>query len=558
MPKRGRGLYRAVIVVAVAAGCGKQPKPQQTTAGAQPRASTVDWPSYNGSLTSARFSTVPDLTPQTAPMLRRVCTYDTGKEVSAQSGPLALAGTLYFTDEDTTYAIDGTTCKERWKHVQKVEPKGMLRANRGAAHLDGRLFRSYADGHLVAIDMVTGKTVWDIVLADPKKGETLPMAPIAHGGLIYIGNAGGDNFAVTGRVYGVRASDGSVVWRFDTIPDTPEVKASWPQASAKNPPTGGALWTSFSLDPEEGILYVPTGNAAPDFVVDLRRGKSLYTNALLALDARTGKMLAYVQPLGADEHDHDVAAAPALITTHAGRRLALTAAKDGRLYAIEPRKLRNSEPELAVRYHVDTTTRANLETKLNANQPVRFCPGTQGGSEWNGPAYSPDLNMGYVGAVDWCTTVQITPPDKLLETGKVGGPWSGANDPENAFGNMDPKANWSGWLTAFDADTGEVRWKHQTPAPLLAGVTVTEGGLVLTGDLEGTIRAFDARSGKVVWEDRAGNAMGGGVMTYAVGGRPYVAAVTGKPSPIWPVDTPQNTMIVVYSTATNIAATAKR
>jgi alcohol dehydrogenase (cytochrome c) len=537
------------IVVMAAAACSRQPPPQAAPAAYRAQAGSIDWPTYNASLTSERFSPVQSLSPQVAPSLRRTCDYDTGKaDISAQTGPLEIGGTLYFTDEDTTYAVDAVTCQEKWKHVRDVQPKSFLRNNRGAAYLDGRLFRGYADGHVLAFDIASGRPVWDVRIADPARGESVPMAPIAWNGMVYIGNAGGDNLGVTGRVYALRVTDGSTAWRFDTVPDTPEVRATWPEASARNPPTGGALWGSFSLDPSTGVLYVTTGNAAPDFVLDLRTGKSLYTNAVIALDAHTGQMLAYVQPIGRDEHDHDVAAAPALITTRGGRQLVLAAAKDGRAYGIEMRT-RHDARELAVVYSVETTTRGNLEERLSTTRPTRFCPGTQGGTEWNGPAYSPLLELAYVGAVDWCTTIQIVPAHKLLERAVPGKPYAGADDPKAEFGEMDPPAFWRGWLTAFDVDTGQVRWRYMAPAPILAGVTVTAGGLVFLGDLAGTLRALDARTGVVLWEDRAGDATGGGIVTYAVAGRPYVAVATGKPSPIWPVPKPETAKIVVYSTA---------
>ena len=167
----------------------------------------------------------------------------------------------------------------------------------------------------MAIDAADGKQLWDVAIGDPKKGESVPMAPIAWNGLVFAGNAGGDNFGVTGRIYALDAASGRVVWQFNTVPDSGPALATWPKASPENPPSGGATWTSYALDEANGILYVPAGNPAPDFAHALRPGDNLYTNALLALDAKTGRLLAYVQPLKGDFHDWDLAAPPALITT---------------------------------------------------------------------------------------------------------------------------------------------------------------------------------------------------------------------------------------------------
>jgi alcohol dehydrogenase (cytochrome c) len=509
---------------------------------------SVDWRTYNANLAGDRFSPIQSLSPRVAPSLKRTCVFDTGEPApGAETGPIVINGVLYFTHNGTTFAVDGATCREKWRHVREAAPGVTLGDNRGVAFLDGRLFRGYTDGHVVALDAASGKQLWDVQIVGQVPGEGLDMAPIASNGLVYIGNSGGDTFGVTGHIFALRATDGSIAWRFETVPNTPEVLATWPEASTQNPPTGGGVWTSFAL--QTGVLYVTTGNAAPDFQIELRSGLTLYTNALVALDARTGKLLAYVQPVGRDEHDHDVAAGPSLITTRGGHHLALTAAKNGQAYGIEIVTLRTGR-ELAVKYFADTTTRGNLQERLSTDRPVRFCPGTAGGTEWNGTAFSPELNLAFVGAVDWCTTIQIlTPEQTLAQQGLPGHAFTGGADPNALFGTNDPYAFARGWLTAFDADTGAVRWRYMAPAPVVAGVTVTAGGLLFMGDLSGIMRAFDARTGTLLWEDRVGDATGGGIVTYEVAGRPFVAAMTGQPSGGWPVENPQSVKLVVYSPA---------
>src|SRR4029450_9541591 len=155
-------------------------------------------------------------------------------------------------------------------------------------------------------------------------------------GLAFVGNAGGDNFGVTGRIYALEAASGRIAWQFNTVPDSGPALATWPKASPKNPPSGGATWTSYALDEGNGILYVPTGNPAPDFAHALRPGDNLYTNSLLALDAKTGRLLSYGQPLAHDYHDWDLAAPPALITTKSGRLFVAVGSKDGHVYKIDP------------------------------------------------------------------------------------------------------------------------------------------------------------------------------------------------------------------------------
>jgi alcohol dehydrogenase (cytochrome c) len=88
--------------------------------------------------------------------------------------------------------------------------------------------------------------------------------------------------------------------------------------------------------------------------------------------------------------------------------------------------------------------------------------------------------------------------------------------------------------TAFDADTGEVRWKFQTPQLMNAAVTRTAGGLVFTADLGRRFCAFDATTGRVLWQHELGQSTGGGIVTYLANGRQRVAIASGMKSPIWP------------------------
>src|SRR5262249_55615033 len=84
-----------------------------------------------------------------------------------------------------------------------------------------------------------------------------------------------------------------------------------------------------------------------------------------------------------------------------------------------------------------------------------------------------------------------------------------------------------GWLTAFDASTGKELWKYASPTPLVAGVTATSGGVLFTGDLNNDFLALDSKSGQVLYRFNTGGSIGGGVITYALDGKQYVATTSG-------------------------------
>jgi alcohol dehydrogenase (cytochrome c) len=254
----------------------------------------------------------------------------------------------------------------------------------------------------------------------------------------------------------------------------------------------------------------------------------------VGLDARTGALREWHQILPSDAHDWDVAAAPVLITTRQGRALRVVGGKDGHLYGLDRATGRRL-------YATAVTTIANARAPLTA-EGTRFCPGVNGGVEWNGPAYSPRTGLLYVPAIDWCTTVKVVPPEKL--EGRDGLPWTGAQGISHPFGI--PDSSRRGWLTGVDAEDGSVRWRYASPTPLVAGVTATAGGLVFTGDLDGRVLAFDAQRGTLLWEGRTGQPIGGGVVSYEVGGRQYIAVASGLHAPTtWQLESSEASVLVL-------------
>ena len=507
----------------------------------QSPAASADWPSYNRTLTSERFAALSQINAGNVARLKVLCTYDTGRMVSFQSGLIQVDGQLIGTTTKEIFSLNPNTCHENWRTFEDYVPANTLNVNRGAGYLAGRLFRGTQDGRVLAYDAKTGRRLWATQIADPRQTETVPAAPIAWNGLVFIGNAGGDNKGVKGRVYALDAADGHIVWETYLVPKSagdptrgpnaplpPKLAASWSNA-ADVPITGGGNWTSYSLDPRAGTLYVPGGNPAPDFARALRPGVNLFTGSVVALDARTGSYRADYPMVKEDFHDWDVSGAPTLITSRAGRHLLIGAPKDGQLYGFD----RASGQQL---YQTAVTTVLNPTVPLTASG-TRFCPGSQGGAEWNGPAYDPQTNLVLTGEVDWCWTVKLAPDAKIKSVAE-GQPWTGndSDDPARGFGFADSTDRWSGRFTATDADTGQVRWRFRTPTPILSGVTPTGGGVVFFGDMGGTLYALDSARGKALWSRKIGGAIGGGVITYDSGAGQRVAVATGMTSSIWPTE----------------------
>ena len=499
------------------------------------------WTSYNKTLTSNRFSSLNEINRENAGRLKVLCTYDTGQYTGFNSGLLMVDGALLFATEFDTFSIDPITCRENWRKHETYTPATPQGVNRGVAYLDGRVFRGTQDGRVLAYDFKSGERLWETAIADPKKSESAPAAPIAWSGLVFIGNAGGDFKGVKGRMYALDAASGRIVWEFYLVPKqpgdptrgpegaTPLDTSTWDVAGG-SPISGGATWTSYTLDPKTGLLYIPGGNPAPDFAATLRGGGNLYTDSVVVLDAKTGAYRTHFKLAPKDWHDWDVSSAPALVSTASGKRIMLVAPKDGHLYGFDL----DTKERL---YRVPVTAVENADVPFSAEKSVHFCPGSIGGAEWNGPAYDPRNNLVLVGEVQWCTTVRVEFARKVEGAANFT-PWAGEDffNPFNMWGQADPAFQWAGWLYAVDADSGQWRWRAKTNYPVQSGVTPTAGELVFFGDMGGNFYALDVDTGRKLWGEKIGGAVGGGVITFATPQGQRVAAATGLTEVLWPTE----------------------
>jgi alcohol dehydrogenase (cytochrome c) len=310
---------------------------------------------------------------------------------------------------------------------------------------------------------------------------------------------------------------------------TPLDTSTWKNAPGI-PVSGGGTWTSLSLDPKSGLLYVPGGNPAPDFVNSVREGPNLYSDSVVVLDAKTGAYKKHFQIVPHDYHDWDVSNPPVLINSAGGKHLMAVSPKDGFLYGFDLA----DDKQL---YKTAVTKIENAEAPFSTETETHFCPGAAGGGEWNSPGYNPQTNLIYTGDVDWCTTVKIQKVEQLAEVGP-GKLWMGEHtlDPADVLGAFSrADGTWGGWLHAVDADTGEWKWKVRTNYPIIGAVTPTAGGLVFFGDVGGNFYAVDASSGEKLFGQKVNGAIGGGLITYTVNGAQKVAVTMGVTNAMFPV-----------------------
>jgi alcohol dehydrogenase (cytochrome c) len=491
-----RGL--AALFASVIAGIGVA---QDASPGAQ-------WLTYNNHLDGQRFSPLKEITPANAAQLGEVCRVQIDGPTSLHSDLIVADGVIYTGTGRETVAINATNCALIWRYTYTPDDDRNSPSTRGVAVMNGRVFRGTGDDRLIALDAASGKLLWKTVIGSPELGESSAAAPLAWGGVVYMGISGSE-LGARGRVMAFDALSGRELWRFNTIPMGKEVGAqTWLRpGTAKT--GGGGVWGAMTLDVTAGELFVPVGNPWPDIDKAYRPGANLFTDSIVVLDARTGALKWWHQGTPEDWMDLDMVAPPVLYRIEGARDYLVFGGKDGYVTAVD----RDTHQQL---FRVPVTTIEHAP-KLPTREGMRMCPGYAGGVEWNGPAFD-RLNHSLVtGAVDACFIVKL---------GKASYTPGGMN----FGGSVEPVGPTTGWITAIDSVTGELRWKYHADKPVVAGITPTAGGVTFAGDLGGNLFVFDSKTGVVVNKVQTGGSLAGGLVTYEMGGRQFVAFADGNVS----------------------------
>ena len=467
------------------------------------------WKSYNKTLDGQRFSRLRQINVTNAGALSEVCRTLLANQGSLQAGLLVINDVMYATTPTDTIALNPINCEVIWRHRYKRGDPSPLSVNRGVAHYQGRLFRGTDDGRVIALDARTGSELWTNVVGKPAYGEIVTGAPLVWNGIVIVGTAASE-FGVRGRVIAYDSLSGRELWSFNTVPKPGEPGSETWQNTIWNDTGGGGggTWSHFALDPSTGELFIPVGNPIPDFMPAERLGDNLYTNSVLVLDARTGKLKWWYQLAPSDGLDHDLAASPMLYRNSEGREMVAAGGKDGYLHIID-----RSTHKLVVKTAVTTV---DEPVPTPTPEGIDVCPGVAGGVEWNGPAFDPNQNRIFVGSLDYCSHLISEANTKPIMGGaNFGGSWSGIGEPR-------------GWLYALDADTGAVAWRFHADNAVLSGITPTAGGVVMAGDNSGNFFVFDSSNGNVLKTVDTGGSLSGGVITYEIAGKQYVAMTSGN------------------------------
>ncbi len=482
-----------------------------------------DWPTYHGDIRGNRYSQLDQINTRNAGGLKLQWSYSI-PYFGLETTPLVVDGLMIVTGPNQVYGLDARTGREVWRYARPRTAFGIAGdavkgANRGAAVLGDRVFFATDDAHMICLNRLTGALMWEVYMPEQKQRYGATSAPLVAGDLVIGGVAGADE-GIRGFIAAYKVTTGEVAWRFWTVPRPGEPGAeTWSDPSALDL-GGGSTWLTGTYDPENGLLYWPTGNPFPDTDGEVRKGDNLYTDCVLAIDLKTGKLRWHFQFTPHDLHDWDAVQPPVLVDAafHGRpRKLLLLANRSGFFYVLD----RTTGEFLLGQPFVKKLTWASgigadgrpqlLPNNEVGKQKTVTCPAVRGATNWYSTSYNPATNLYYMMAVEDCGYYWDSPD----------GGFAWVNDPK------DPGTK---ALRAIDIETGKIAWEVAQidgTEGNYSGVLSTAGGVVFYGETGGSFAAVDAKDGRPLWNFNANQPWKASPMTYEVNGRQYVTIASG-------------------------------
>jgi quinoprotein glucose dehydrogenase len=435
---------------------------------------------------------------------------------------------------------------DRTRHYAEASSRGVsVWENPDARHAGAcrrRVFTGTLDARLVALDAETGRPCADFGAAgevDLTRGVRIrdvgaylvTSPPAIYGNVVIVGSAIGDNRATDverGVIRGYNAESGAQLWSFDPLPDSPTHPAApeWNLAQAAGTGAGNA-WGVMSVDAEHGLVLVPTGSASPDYFGGLRLGSDRFADSLLALDARSGRLVWQQQLVHHDLWDYDLAAQPVLGDVEIQGvpvPAVIQATKSGMLYVFERARGRplfpiTEKPVPASRVPGEQAWPTQPFSSLPALTPQGpLAPGDAWGLTFWDRARCRDLiaslrNDGI-----------FTPPDTrgtLLMPGYVGGVnWGGVAFDEQrgriiAAVNLLPMVVTLLTPQEFEQQVHSGRYPHSefarqagTPYAIRREPLLSPWGLPCSAPPWGTLVSIDLRHNRIAWQSPLGSTEG--------------------------------------------------
>ena len=487
---------------------------------------------YGMGYANQRYSPLKAVNKSNVGKLVPVWNYSLNNSQGQESQPVIYDGIMYVTTHTSTVAIDALTGRQIWKQelefasdVFKMACCGLL--NRGVAILNGKVYRTTLDAHVIAYDAKTGKQLWKSKAADYKQGQAMTAAPLIANGVLMTGIAGGE-YGTRGFIDGWDPETGKNLWHFYTTAAPGEKGGdTWPGDTAMK---GGApTWLTGAYDPELDLVYWGTGNGGP-WNAEVRKGDNLYVDSVLAFRPKTGELVWHYQFSPNDPFDYDATEVGMLVDMDIDgtkRKVLAQANRNGFFYVLDRTngKLLAANPYVKVNWadKIDMATGRPVESavfkRIRAGSDEEVFPSVLGGKNWQPMSWNPATRLAYANTLNISWPYQIAKPEYKQGEWYLGVNFRGVTLPKN-----EPH----GYLSAIDPMTGKSKWQMPWPGqPSMAGTLSTGGGLVFTGAATGEVIAVDAQTGQKLWQFQTGSGIIGLPVTWERNGTQYVSIVSG-------------------------------
>jgi alcohol dehydrogenase (cytochrome c) len=494
------------------------------------RSEPQNWLTYYGAYNGQRYSPLDQINTENVKRIGPAWIFQAGttgliagaSTYSFEAAPVVVDGIMFLSGWDGwVWALNAVTGQEIWRYKHATPFDVSLccgNVNRGVAVAKGKVFVVTPNAHVLALDAQTGKRIWDRTYGDVRAGESATVAPLVVKNMVIVGSSGGE-FGVRGHLDAFDLDTGEHAWRCYTVPKPGEPGFdTWPADSEAWQRGGGNCWVTGTFDPETNLLYVGTGNPAPDFDGGVREGDNLYTDSVIAVDVDAGQIRWHYQCTPHDVWDYD-SIGECILFESDGRKLLGHFDKNGYFFVLD----RTNGELVQITPFVDRITwgaitrTGQVTAKVypdKEGEPVHFYPGPAGAKEWTHAAYSPKTGLFYVPVQD----VGATATRRRREF-KESIPYWGAGVQVDA-------EDMTGSVSAFDANGAE-QWRWRNELPMCASVLATGGDLVFAGEPSGEFNALDARTGEQLWQFQCGSGHHSSPTTYMVDGRQYIAVPVG-------------------------------
>ena len=514
-----------------------------------------NWAMATGDYANTRYSKLDQINAGNVGSLKVAWTFSTGVLRGHEGNPLVIGNMMYVHTPfpNNVYALNLDNGQIVWRYEPKQDPTVIPvmccdTVNRGLAYGDGKIILHQADTNLVALDAKSGKQIWKTANGNPKIGETGTMAPMVVKDKVLVGISGGE-FGVRCHVTAYDLASGKRSWRgYSMGPDSdilvdPAKTTHLGKPVGKDSGTntwkgdqwkigGGCTWGWFSYDPESNLMFYGSGNPST-WNPKQRPGDNRWSMTIFARDADTGMAKWVYQMTPHDEWDYDGINEMILANQKINgtmRKILVHFDRNGFGYTMD----RNTgellvaekyDPAVNWATHVDMKTgRPQVVSKYSTEQngedvnSKNICPAALGTKDQQPAAFSPKTGLFYVPTNHVCMDYE---PFRVTYT--PGQPYVGAT-----LAMYPPKCDsHMGNFIAWDATKGKIVWSNKEQFSAWGGALATAGGVVFYGTLEGYLKAVDAKSGKELYKFRTPSGIIGNVMTYAHGGKQYVAILSG-------------------------------